>query len=147
MRLSQTKGANMFPWLWFWAPQLHMPWSGDVAQRIAPNTHWLFGSISPVAGNGVIEQRVFENVASYGKQLGLLTEVVMELADKGQSLPDEVQQALGKLGEIRQQIEEVKYEEYRAYEERVTEWLEKMKRDHAEEYAGVRERLLASLSK
>ena len=23
----------MFPWFWFWAPQIHFPWSGDVAQR------------------------------------------------------------------------------------------------------------------
>ena len=30
----------MFPWLWLWAPQLHFPWSGDVAQDIEPTTTW-----------------------------------------------------------------------------------------------------------
>lgn len=135
----------MFPWVWFWAPQLQLPWSGDVTQRIEPDTQWLFGSIAPTAGNGAIERRVFEDVASYGKQLGLLTEVVLGLAEHGQALPDEVQDTLRRLRDIQARVEEVKRDEYRADERRLTEWLARLKRDHAEEYAGARQRLLAAL--
>jgi hypothetical protein len=24
----------VYPWLWFWAPHFHFPWSGSVAQQI-----------------------------------------------------------------------------------------------------------------
>ena len=35
----------MYPWLWFWAPQFHFPFSGSVAQRIEPDTRWFFDGI------------------------------------------------------------------------------------------------------
>ena len=71
----------MFPWLWYWAPQVHFPWSGRVAQQIAPDTHWFFGGIRPGAGDARIEEQAF-GVASYGKQLGLITEVLLALAQE-----------------------------------------------------------------
>jgi len=71
----------MFPWLWVWAPDLNFPWSGSVAQRIEPNTNWFFDAIPDGAGDRRIEKKAF-GVASYGRQLGLLTEVLIELADK-----------------------------------------------------------------
>lgn len=40
----------MFPWLWFWAPHIHFPWSGSVAQQIDPNLGWFFGAIQPSSG-------------------------------------------------------------------------------------------------
>ena len=49
----------MYPWLWFWAPQLHFPFSGDVKQSIDPDTHWFFGAIHPAAGNSRIEEKAF----------------------------------------------------------------------------------------
>ena len=49
----------MYPWLWFWAPQLHLPWSGNVAQQIEPITHWFFQGIPAGAGNPTIEERAF----------------------------------------------------------------------------------------
>lgn len=72
----------MYPWLWLWAPRFQFPWSGDVAQDIEPSTSWFFGSIKPEAGNAKIEERAFA-IASYGKQLGLITEVLMDLAAPG----------------------------------------------------------------
>jgi hypothetical protein len=33
----------MFPWFWFFAPQLHFPFGGSVAQRIQPDTQCRFG--------------------------------------------------------------------------------------------------------
>ena len=70
----------MYPWLWFWAPQLHLPWSGNVAQRIDPNTRWFFQGIDPSAGDADIEEKAF-SVASYGRQLGLITEILIEVAE------------------------------------------------------------------
>lgn len=66
----------MYPWLWFWAPQVHFPWSGAVSQNIEPNTTWFSSLIKPGAGNAQIERRAFE-VASYGRQFGLITEVLL----------------------------------------------------------------------
>ena len=32
----------MYPWFRFWAPQLHFPFSGSVAQRIEPDNRMFF---------------------------------------------------------------------------------------------------------
>lgn len=102
----------MFPWLWFWAPQVHLPWSGDVAQRIAPTTHWFFQGIRPGAGHARIEEEAFD-VVSYGKQLGLITELLLDLSRRsaGEPSPQAVE-AQGKLVEIARQIEAIKSREY-----------------------------------
>ena len=83
----------MYPWLWFWAPQVHLPWSGDVAQRIDPTTHWFFQGIRPGAGHARIEEQAFD-VASYGKQLGLISELLLDLTEPGQNaLPPKAAEA------------------------------------------------------
>src|SRR4030095_863268 len=64
----RRSGGLMVPWLWLWAPQLNLPWSGDVAQEIEPTTSWVFRGIRPSAGDGEIEEKSF-SIASYGKQL------------------------------------------------------------------------------
>ena len=45
----------MYPWLFLWAPQLQLPFSGDVAQRIEPRTQWFFDGIDSTSGDPVIE--------------------------------------------------------------------------------------------
>ena len=75
----------MYPWLFLWAPQLQLPFSGDVAQRIEPRTQWFFDGIDASAGDGRIERRAFE-VASYGRQLGLLAEVLVEATRRGEDI-------------------------------------------------------------
>jgi len=104
----------MYPWLWLWAPQIRLPWSGDVLQDIDPTTNWFFGSIKPDAGVARIEQKAFE-VASYGRQIGLLTDVLIELADqnvKGTGPSDAAAKALDELKRIRSEIEKIKTREY-----------------------------------
>lgn len=101
----------MFPWLWIWSPQYQLPWSGDVAQDIDPTTSWFFGSIKPGAGNGRIEQKAFD-VASYGKQLGLITEVLIDLAERGQPRSAPAEDAVVELKRIRDEIEAIKAAEY-----------------------------------
>lgn len=73
----------MFPWLFLWTPQFHFPWSGALEQHISPET--FFGAINPDAGDGVLEHKIFDT-ASYGKQIGILSDVVLTLAEQEKSL-------------------------------------------------------------
>lgn len=60
----------MPPWFWlFWAPQIHWPLSGAVTQDF-------FASFPPTAGDAAIEREVF-STASYGRQIGWLTELLL----------------------------------------------------------------------
>jgi hypothetical protein len=100
----------MFPWILFWSPQLYFPWSGSVTQAIEPDTSWFFGAIPPGAGNGRIEKKAFE-IASYGRQLGLLTEVLIDLADRQADVSPQAADSLRRLKDIRRKIEAVKSQE------------------------------------
>lgn len=101
----------MFPWLWFWAPQVHFPWSGAVSQDIHPNASWFSDLIKPGAGNAEIEQQAF-SVASYGKQLGLITEVLIGVAEQAKTLSPEAAASLARLREIKSSIDAIKDSEY-----------------------------------
>jgi hypothetical protein len=103
----------MYPWLWFWAPRIEFPWSGDVVQDIEPNLAWFFDGIKPQAGNARIEKRAFD-VASYGKQLGLITELLVSLAEKQTALDPKVSETLKELKRIQGEIELIKDLEYEA---------------------------------
>ncbi len=60
----------MLPWFWlFWAPQVHWPLSGAVTQDF-------FAAFPPTAGDAAIEREVF-STASYGRQIGWLTELLL----------------------------------------------------------------------
>jgi len=84
--------------------QFNFPWSGDVIQRIDPD--FFFGAIPVGAGIGEIEKEIFK-VASYGKQLGLITEVLLALTDESK-LPAEPDSSLDKLTKIHTEIEKIK---------------------------------------
>lgn len=101
----------MFPWLWFWSPQFHFPFSGSVAQSIEPDTTWFFGGIPPRAGDGGLEQRIHEDVASYGRQLGLITEVLLSLTTRDTITPEQAQESLERLREIHREVEVLKVRE------------------------------------
>lgn len=98
----------MFPWFWFWAPQVHWPFSGAVTQDIAPEA--FFGAIPARAGDGQVERRAFE-LASYGRQLGWLTEALLAQAGHGVSA-QAGEQALDKLAALRERIEALKAERH-----------------------------------
>lgn len=99
----------MIPWNLTWSPQWHFPFSGSVAQEIAPDTSWFFDAIPPQAGVGDIEQKVFET-ASYGKQLGLILDVLIPLAEKAGFHSKDDKAALRKLKDTYARIEHVKDE-------------------------------------
>ena len=101
----------MFPIFWFWAPQLRLPFSGDVAQDIEPSLDLFFAGIKPRSGNRRIEAKAFD-VASYGDQLGVITELLLEWAER---LPADAQLASAPLQELRDihaRIAAIKDEEY-----------------------------------
>lgn len=97
----------MYPWLWFWSPTLHLPFSGSVAQRIEPDTNWFFAGIPPSAGNGDLEKKAFD-VASYGRQIGWITEVLLAEKQSKSVDPDTAAESLRKLQKTYEEIEAVK---------------------------------------
>jgi hypothetical protein len=99
----------MNPWQIFWAPQFHFPFGGSVAQQIEPNTNWFFCAIRPEAGDAVVEQQAF-GIASYGKQLGLITDLLLDLAEQSDLSTRKGQKALADLRLIRSKIEALKDE-------------------------------------
>ena len=72
----------MFPF--FYAPTFEYPLSGDVTQGIAPSL-----SVD-LQGIPEVEHEVITSVASYGAQLGKLTEAVLLLAEKAGVEGDEI---------------------------------------------------------
>jgi hypothetical protein len=97
----------MYPWFFLWAPQYHFPWSGGVKQDIAPDTTAFFNAIAPSAGDGRIEKAIFE-VASYGKQIGILSEVVLSLVAQDQITAAEAKQAIDQLIQLNKDVKTIK---------------------------------------
>ena len=100
----------MFWWLNF-NPQVngwevHWPWSGAVTQDIT-STLW------SRARNSRVERRVLEEVASYGRQLGTLTDLVDEVADKlgEEQLTERGRHARAQLKDYKARIDRIKDEE------------------------------------
>ncbi|HXF45478.1 MAG TPA: hypothetical protein VNK91_05100 [Burkholderiaceae bacterium] len=134
----------MFPWLWLWAPQLHFPLSGSVAQRIEPNTNWFFDAIAPQAGNGRIERKAFE-VASYGRQLGLITEVLLDVAQRDAPQSAAARAALERLRTIHAAIERIKEDDADADALEIEERLRRLRHNEAA-FARVADRLRRMLA-
>ena len=118
----------MLPWLWLWAPNFHWPFSGDVAQDISPDTRWFFGAIPPKAGKGAIEKKIFET-ASYGRQLGLVMEVLLDLADQATWPDAEAAERYRRLKALCAEIDKVKSEHREELAESAAELLLKLQRD------------------
>jgi hypothetical protein len=128
----------MLPWFWYWAPQHHYPFSGGVAQQF--DLERFFNAIPPNAGNGEIEKRAF-GIASYGRQIGWLTEVILQQLDNVPAPPDS---ALAKLRDVQCRIEEAKDGPVSA--QRIEETVRALARHGGEPYAQLRNRLLPLLT-
>ncbi|WP_174575482.1 hypothetical protein [Polaromonas sp. A23] len=94
-----------------------------MAQQIEPNLGWFFGAIRPDAGDGSVEREAFD-VASYGKQIGLLTEALLGLSGRSSITAEQAKVALDRLEGIRKQIEELKKRKGAATVEQLSEQLE-----------------------
>jgi hypothetical protein len=98
----------MFPWFWLWSPQVHFPWSGSVSQDIHPETNWFSENIKGKSGNADIERTAFA-IASYGRQLGLIIDVLIAQTEENSNLQNpEAKEALRKLKDIKTAIDAVK---------------------------------------
>lgn len=89
-------------WLNF-NPQFNWPFSGSVVQDIHP-------SLLARAGNDETELRVLREVASYGKQIGVLSELVLAVAKRlpPAALDDEAAHALDQLEQMSRSIQRIK---------------------------------------
>lgn len=123
----------MFPWLWYWSPVLHFPWSGNVAQDIEPYTNWFSSLIPPEAGDAAIEKQAFA-VASYGRQLGLITEVLLDMAVKSGPTSEKVQPTLDALKKIKADIDALKAKEYSLRAEQLLAEVESARKRGGKEY-------------
>jgi hypothetical protein len=106
----------------FW--MFRAPLSGDVSQRItAP---WFSPTVNVnYAGDPVIEDRVVTEVASYGRQLGWLTEIALALA-KNQPPPKET---LMRLEKASKDIEAIKQALHHSAFDTATDALDRLERD------------------
>ncbi len=134
----------MFPWWVQWAPQIHFPFSGSVAQRIAPSTDWFFGAIDADAGNGRIEQKAFD-IASYGRQLGLLTEVLLDIAERQPPESAKGVESLVRLCAIKAQIDLLKRQSPADTLQRLINDLRDLREQHPDDYPRIREQLRSLL--
>jgi hypothetical protein len=97
----------MLPWNWTWSPQLNFPFSGSVTQDIEPSLDWFFAGIRPEAGIGSIEKGIFQK-ASYGRQLGLILDVLLPLVDESKLESAKARESLARLKELYKDIETIK---------------------------------------
>jgi len=86
-------------------PQVHWPFSGSVTQDIHP-------SLLAKAGSDETEVRVLREVASYGKQIGVLSDLLLAFVASVQpkKLGDEGEHALEQLCQMVGDIQRIKNE-------------------------------------
>ncbi|HEX8662991.1 MAG TPA: hypothetical protein VF744_03040 [Beijerinckiaceae bacterium] len=113
-----------------WWDMVRLPLSGDVNQRNV--TSWLSPNMTVnYGGNFEIERRVVSDVASFGKQIGWLSEIVDKLAD-GHPAPKD---ALDKLREAMKKIAAIKEQVRQSAEDEAAEALDRLEKEDPE---GVR---------
>lgn len=112
----------MNPWLFPWQGMFKGPLSGNVTQDISPDISWLSPQVEfNFAGDRRIEAEVVADVASYGKQLGILSEAMLEIADGDKG------EAVERLRKLTNQINEVKLQHEEILEQKVKSELDQMK--------------------
>lgn len=125
----------MFSFPFPWPTEIKFPGSDQNNQDIHPVTNWLSPTMITYAGDREIEERVVSEVASFGKQLGIVTEALLEIAD------DRPGGAIDRLRLIATRVENIKQRYHRALEEKAEEAFEALfKADPA-----AAERLVAAL--
>jgi hypothetical protein len=112
----------------FW--MFRLPLSGDVNQRItAP---WFSPTLTVnYAGDPAVEDRVVTEVASYGKQLGWLNDIVLALANQ-RPVPTDTLSCLEKAVE---KINAIKKETQASAVDAANRALDRLKRDEPDAYA------------
>ena len=97
-----TRDTSAPRWPWWPEVNVNLP-SGDVTQDIL--REWFSQKYEfNFAGNSKIESEVIAKVASYGKQLGILSEAILELAGRREG------DSLDRLEALANKIEAIKRE-------------------------------------
>jgi hypothetical protein len=114
---------------------LRSPLSGDVVQRFdspwfAP--HYTFN----YAGNATIEQRIAADVASVGRQIGWLNEVVLALA-RNAELPEEVRKTLQRMDDAAAKIDQIKAANKQNALDVAIDALDRLQQDEPDAYADL----------
>ena len=136
----------MIPWIWLWAPQIHYPYSGTLAQWVQPSTSWFFDAIPAQAGNGEVERKIFD-IASYGRQLGLITEILLDMKGTGNVDAAQAAESLRRLTDIHADIETVKTMTRRQVEKAAGELLDKMLNSDTERLKFLLARMQAEVAR
>lgn len=111
----------------FWL--FRLPLSGNVDQRIS--APWFSPALTVnYAGNAVIEEQVVTEVASYGRQIGWLNEIVLALAKD--TVPDS--KTLEQLAAAVKAINAIKEKHKQSALTVAVEALDQLKEGHPEEY-------------
>lgn len=107
-RHGRPHNRQMFPWMWIlYAPTYRFPWSGDWAQQVDTNT-----VVDALAREGSSDPRLEREaigIASYGRQLGWITEVLLARDSAADPTTQaEGERSLARLRETRSRIEALK---------------------------------------
>jgi len=125
----------MYPWLWFWAPEFHYPFE-TYNQDIAPKTNWFSDTINPEAGDADMEKKIVDK-ASYGRQLGLIMEVLLSM-QKGDIVDKKkAAESLERLKKIYTDIGEVKQKTSVEKAETIIEFMKKLQNIDTEQFQRV----------
>jgi hypothetical protein len=114
-------------WLRLWSPTINFPGSGSIGRfNYHPNTSW---DASLYRGDQNVEQLVYRDVASPGRQLGKLTEVILELADALAKIDSDIAASthVAELRGMADHVEEIKQAVKTSAEDAAREALEKLK--------------------
>ncbi len=110
--------------------------SGTLSLLVEPNTDWFFNSIPPEAGNGQLEKKSVQ-VASYGRQFGLITEVLLPLTGADAVDRAKARNSLERLQKIYLDIEYEKAKSKTQIAESATALLEKLRSIDPDELARI----------
>ena len=107
------------PFFW-WKPisfEVQFPGAEGNYQNFIPLTHLLspMTTINNYEGDPAIEEKIIRDVASFGKQLGVVSEAVLELAKEGACQSP----AIERLAKLAKEIDEVKKQHRETTVERV----------------------------
>lgn len=113
----------------------YAPLSGDVTQDISPVTSWLSPQFEfNFAGNKNVEKDVVSNVASYGRQLGVIANALLEIAEKTDTQDGD---AVKRLKDMKARIDKVKCRHSGNLEERIKQDLETLKEKDKEKFEAL----------
>ena len=113
-------------------PSFQWPLSGPVNQRIT--TSWFSPSYTlNYAGDPAIEHRVVSEVASYGRQIGWISEILLAVVDPKQ-IPSHSLRTLAQLKAASEHISKIKEDVQRSAVEAANDALDRLQRENPERY-------------